>query len=1311
MLTIQKIGVTVGNDLEAMQKAQYSLELADAPQAFRRAEYYADREPGLEEDRANAMWIGTPAALKALGVERGAEVFPEQLSMALQGLNAATGERVRSPGTRTIVATDEHGPLLDADGAPYMISEQRVNSVDLTFSAPKSVSVAWSQAGPELRAEIERAMMRASNAAISYMTQTKPVVQGVREPARGFVASTALQVTARRARGQEVPSPQLHVHGVLVGVDDGQGRLKTPGTDALFKHDAPLEGGAVGRAVLAAELRRLGFQIDWGTGRNGRFFEIRGVPRGLIDLWSARTHEVERERARIERERGYKLSGAELAALAKVTRMAKEKDLSAERIMAGWDEGCQAFSFGEAQVEALRSLERTVEPIDELRSRARDAILARIWEQGPTVSAGRALAIAFELAPMGLSLEQAREVLEEMQRSGDVIALEDWRVTTRQIRDLERRVLAAAVRAATGRATPLSADAVERGIVAAQRSLGDERPLDDEQLREIRRLSTGNGWTTLTGLAGTGKGPVLEAVAAGHRADGWRVIACAVDGSTAQRLGHQVGAGAYTIEQVLYGASHGTLMVTDRTLVIVDEASKVGLEHWAALAQLSRETGLRLLAVGHAGQLGAIELPGMFEAMLAHEAIPTAELTTIRRHRDPTDLRKEHPWLGDYQRLLDQGKAADAIKLLRDHGAIKMHQTRAEAIDALVAHWDERRRLYEDPREAILVVHGSNEDVDRVNELAQQKRLDAGDLSGPGIQAADRGYRIYQGDVVMLREGPYEPEPDPGEQQGGRRVENGALGIVEHVDVEQRAVWVRLQEPGMHPRTVKVEMSRLRAQGSSLRLAYAFHPFPLQGATRKEVFVLDGHWSQYKEATYTADTRAELYLYKHTDRETLGIDNGEEECWELLAKRWSTSQNRKASITLAATGGRIAVELPALLDAPEFPMRTRTDAPETAKAIGEAIGDRDGAQSRIRDPLAQHAPLLGEQRAGLLNQRARDVQREIRSWDLGELLRFRGRAQGAFESLDRAGAARRLPWSATSESRRSEFLLTVSKRTRSMPARRRAGSDGATSDGSSQRRQRLGGGWSLVTRACSPSCRAASVPCGRRGATWTCGCRAKGSGRHGRSRSSESFGCDTNWRPPRLSSGRSSIHPSSCAGRSARRRRSTQLATARSGRRSPASWNGSGLERASTATASTLPGLNVNVGKHVAPKRLMLFGSDVDSSRSTHRHSSRSPVVSSSPDRDYTRRGGAQKSVGAVAPQRKARRRAIVARRSVTRRLEHGRGACWSPRSGGGRAPGEATAGAGEAVRRSRAQRAQEGQLARWRRAALARRGPAMPVT
>lgn len=55
---------------------------------------------------------------------------------ALVGRHVETSAQVRRPGSRTVKRDDE------------VVIERVVKSVDLTFSVPKSVSVAWSQASP-----------------------------------------------------------------------------------------------------------------------------------------------------------------------------------------------------------------------------------------------------------------------------------------------------------------------------------------------------------------------------------------------------------------------------------------------------------------------------------------------------------------------------------------------------------------------------------------------------------------------------------------------------------------------------------------------------------------------------------------------------------------------------------------------------------------------------------------------------------------------------------------------------------------------------------------------------------------------------------------------------------------------------------------------------------------------------------------------------------------------------------------------------------------------------------------------------------
>jgi conjugative relaxase-like TrwC/TraI family protein len=65
------------------------------------------------------------------------------------------------------------------------------------------------------------------------------------------------------------------------------------------------ELGAFYRSALADELMLEGYAIEQGTGKDGRYFEIRGVPCELYEAFSGRSREVaraaERFRARYGR--------------------------------------------------------------------------------------------------------------------------------------------------------------------------------------------------------------------------------------------------------------------------------------------------------------------------------------------------------------------------------------------------------------------------------------------------------------------------------------------------------------------------------------------------------------------------------------------------------------------------------------------------------------------------------------------------------------------------------------------------------------------------------------------------------------------------------------------------------------------------------------------------------------------------------------------------------------------------------------------------------------------------------------------------
>ena len=882
MLTISTIECSVDDAGGAAAPAEYVLNRADRPAAFARGDYYtADHD----WDTDGPAWFGAPQALSQLGVAAGELVERDALVALLKGQHAVGGEQVRRPGSR--IVEREPGSF---------VMERVVKSVDLTFSVPKSVSVVWSQADAAERRRIEADVLAAAQATIDFMAKRKACVhrrnddgERYREPAAGVAAALSLHVTARQADADAAPAPQLHVHGVVLGLLRRDGMVVTPDPWAWYRDGAAREGGAYGRAVLAQRLADRGYAIECGTGKKQRYFEIQGVPTNLISALSGRSREVATRARALELATGRPVRGGALAVLAKETR-AEKREVDHAEVASWWDALAQEHGLRRTDVARLRSSQRL--PAVERNRAVVETLMARLAAEGPTLRTAEARAIAYEAAAGQVSPDRALELLGELQDLGLVVTLEGDRVTTRPIRELEKRVLRV-MQAAAGSADGLAAEAVAAGIHAAEGHLGPGRWLDDEQVSAVASICANGGWVNLTGRAGTGKGPVLAAVAAGHRHQGRQVFACAVDGTTATRLGEQVQGPGYTIDGLLARVHHGRIRPHPDDLLIVDEASKVDTARWAELSNLVESCRLRLLAVGDVGQLQSIELPGLFAELC--ERGMTLELTQVRRHRDPTRPDAAHPWLGRYQALLHAGHGALATALLQEHGALRLHDTRADAMVAMVDDWNTWRHDHE-VDQAVLIVHGTNGDVDTVNVLAQRRRLEAGELADARVRAPDHDYDIHGNDVIVLRGAPLR-------LPGGGRIENGTTMTVAGVDPGTQTISVRFSTGAGAQCTANIDVASMRTTEAerrpSLRLAYAMHPNPAQGATVDRTAAL-AHPIADRNATYVGDTRARFGHTVYLAREDLGTEGTDEDRVARYSEAISSSRSRAASIRYRA---------------------------------------------------------------------------------------------------------------------------------------------------------------------------------------------------------------------------------------------------------------------------------------------------------------------------------------------------------------------------------------------------------------------------
>lgn len=921
MLTVRKIG--------SVQAADYSAYLVgradDEQHAWReRGDYYTG-------EHAAGEWAGDEPALSQLGVQGGERVERDQLAQALRG--------------RTV------------DGAPLRVAGANgvVNSHDLTFGCPKSVSVLWAQSSAEQRILIETAARDAADHAVRYMATTTPCVQRrvgrrerVWEPARGVAHAQFVHHTARSTRDGSIPDPHLHVHCVVVAVERSDGRIVTPNQAAWMRHGR--EGGAYFRAELADRLMELGLEVQPETGKGGRFFELAGVPVSVCEQLSGRSREVEVQRARFVREYGRQPRERELADLAIKSRERKVSHTAAE-LEPYWDAVCAEHGFDRAAAHGLWTRERELDP-----AHARAVVAERlpevVAERGATLRTREVRAAAYELSAGRLTTGEAMRVVEELQQLGVLIALADDRVTTVDIRARELQVLRLARTLEQQPGLGASDTSTSAGIAAAESALG--RPLSTEQADAARVLCGDARVAALVGPAGSGKGSVIRAASETYRADGWQVLCVATQGATAQRLGGQAAAPAYTIDGLLARTRYERIALDGRSVVLVDEAAMVDTHRMAALLELSAQSGCSLRLVGDAEQLASIGPGGMFGRVCDHAAV--AELGEVHRAREP--------WLVDAQLAVRDARSEDALAILREHDAAHMLDTRAEAMQRMVDDWDQWRQDH-DIADTLLVVHTSNDDVDRVNELCQAKRHDAGELGPGAVPAPDRDYDLHPGDRVMFRERPYEFD-DPAQA----RVENGTRGVIDSVDPTTGSIRVAIDEAD-GSRLIEVDLDRCAA----LRLDYANHVYPAQGDTRSQTAELTGGLGTSKEAAYVGGSRHRDRHDLYTSREALGTDGTDEERWARLAEQMNTSQRQQPSIDYTAEQRRIATDLP-----PTELERAHARLEDAERRLADATAARD-ALDRTRPRGVENELRLLERKRDDARRYEHDAQARLQRID------------------------------------------------------------------------------------------------------------------------------------------------------------------------------------------------------------------------------------------------------------------------------------------------------------------------------------------
>jgi len=809
-----------------------------------RGDYYLS--PDGEPTQAPGRWLASPETLARLGIE-GSTVEGREFIALMEGRHPRTGAWLRPEG---------------AGGG-------RGGGIDLTFSAPKSVSAVWALGDQAQRRDMEAAHAAAVSEAIAHLTEAVPTVrrrydgQVVEEHAADLVAAEYRHTTARGVMEGDAPDPQLHSHVVVTSAVRDDGRIVAVSSRPIFRSAREL--GAFYRSALAHELAQRGYQVERATGKQGRYFEIAGVPRGLLDAFSARSREVARAAERFRAKWGRAPERGELRALKLENRKAKLL-VTQPDLQGAWNDTAARFDFTRHELTGLR--EASGAPVSERA--LEDRVEERLTERAATFELGELRAVLLEQSVGDLAPRDALALSRTMITERRILPLQGGLMTTLAVRAREQTI--------ERRFSELARDAGRDVGDHARSAAGDEVAeriggrLSDEQAHALQVISGPERGALLVGPAGTGKGVVIDAAARAEQMSGHHTFGIAVSGSTAQRLGQDSPALAgqtLTLDALVSRVQRGQLSVDEHSTVYFDEAGMADTDRLERLTEIIADTGGKLVAIGDAAQLPSIGAGGMFDRLAV--IAPSAQLSNVRRTLDPAEQRA---WAD-----LRAGRSDRAMAHYHSQGRLHMADSRDDAVEHAVQDWaklTEARPI----EQVALISDASNKEIHRLNARAQHHRAQRGELGELEVEVPGVHYGVRAGDRIAMIDQHHEP--------GVERIENGARGQVLDIS-EAGEVLVEFDVTGQLRTLAGDDLGRLR-------LGYAQHIHRTQGATVTRTLVVTGGWQTRKEPAYVEASRARQGTDWYVSRQDLGVEGHDTDRIKRLAQNMSRSHAQTPSL-------------------------------------------------------------------------------------------------------------------------------------------------------------------------------------------------------------------------------------------------------------------------------------------------------------------------------------------------------------------------------------------------------------------------------
>jgi exodeoxyribonuclease V alpha subunit len=353
--------------------------------------------------------------------------------------------------------------------------------------------------------------------------------------------------------------------------------------------------------------------------------------------------------------------------------------------------------------------------------------------------------------------------------------------------------------------------------------------------KEALSNAVASGVFILTGAPGTGKTFTIKRIIGSFPEA--HVALAAPTGKAAKRIYEQSGRLAVTIHKLLEPQMVGDRFVFTRNaenpiaadLIVLDEVSMVDTPLMARFLE-AVAPGTRLILVGDTYQLPSVGPGNILKDLIASGAIPSTELTIIKRQDEGLIIRNCHRIKNGQDIELGNSTARDFFFLKRED-----EEALQETILDLVS-----RRFPESYKADLL------KEVQVITPLREKTALSCKALNdlfqqrlNPSLKID--GVRFKVGDKVTQTKNQYDLD-----------IINGDIGYIRDIDVRERTITVAFENP---ERVVQLPLHQ-----NDLELAYAITCHKFQGSEAR-IIVVPIHRSfgpliMQRQWLYTAVSRA-----------------------------------------------------------------------------------------------------------------------------------------------------------------------------------------------------------------------------------------------------------------------------------------------------------------------------------------------------------------------------------------------------------------------------------------------------------------------